>query len=63
MACGTGACATLAAAYMNHLSNQKAVLELNGGCLTIEWQDGVMFQEGPATFVYDGELNPDWLIG
>ena len=63
MACGTGACATLAAAYMNHLSNQKAVLELNGGCLTIEWQDGVMFQEGSATFVYDGELNPDWLIG
>ena len=62
MACGTGACATLVAACVNHLSNQKAVLELNGGSLSVEYQNGVVYQEGPAVFVYDGEIDPDWLL-
>ncbi|MCR5296045.1 MAG: diaminopimelate epimerase [Clostridiales bacterium] len=58
MACGTGACATMAAAVVTGRAKEKAVLELNGGNLTIEW-DGVghtEFQEGPAEFVFDGEL-------
>ena len=57
LACGTGACATLAAAVLNGLSERKAVLELNGGPLTVEWdrETGHIFQEGPAEFVFDAE--------
>lgn len=55
MACGTGACATLVAAAVNGLTEKTAVLKLNGGDLRIEWKDGIVFQEGPAMFVFDGE--------
>ena len=57
MACGTGACATLAAAVANGLTDRKAALELNGGTLEIEWDEKTnhVFQEGPAEFVFDGE--------
>ena len=57
MACGTGACATLTAAVLNGLSERKAILELNGGPLTVEWDQGTnhVWQEGPAEFVFDAE--------
>lgn len=55
LACGTGACATLAAAAVNSLTEKKAALKLNGGVLQIEWSDGTIWQEGPAAFVFDGE--------
>ena len=56
LACGTGACATLTAAVANGLAEEKAVLKLNGGDLLIELKDGIVYQEGPAEFVFDGEL-------
>ena len=57
MACGTGACATLVAAAMNGLTGRKAELLLNGGKLTIEWNEesGHVLMTGPAEFVFDGE--------
>ena len=57
LACGTGACATLVAAVVNGLTDRKAYLDLNGGTLLIEWDEktGLVFQEGPAEFVFDGE--------
>ena len=57
LACGTGACATLVAAVLNGLCERKAVLELNGGPLTVEWdpETNHVFQEGPAEFVFDAE--------
>ena len=55
-ACGTGACATLTDAAVNGLTEEKAVLKLNGGDLLIELKDGIVYQEGPAEFVFDGEL-------
>ncbi len=56
LACGTGACATLVAAAASHLTGRKAVLELNGGNLLIEWDETTnhVFQEGPAAFVFEG---------
>lgn len=54
MACGTGACATLVAAAVNGLTEKKASLILNGGTLIIEWANDTVYQEGPASFVYDG---------
>ena len=56
LACGTGACATLTAAAVNGLTEEKAVLKLNGGDLLIELKDGIVYQEGPAEFVFDGVL-------
>ena len=58
MACGTGACATLVAGVLNGVCDRKAVLELNGGPLTVEWDPATnhVYQEGPAVFVFDGEL-------
>ena len=57
LACGTGACATLAAAVVNGLAERKSCLELNGGTLLIEWDEKNhhIYQEGPAEFVFDGE--------
>ena len=57
LACGTGACATLVAAAASGLTEKKAVLKLNGGDLLIEWKDGIVYQEGPAEFVFDGEIS------
>ncbi len=57
LACGTGACATLVATVLNGLCERKAILELNGGPLTVEWdpETNHVFQEGPAAFVFDTE--------
>ena len=57
MACGTGACATLVACVLNGLCERKAILELNGGPLMVEWdpETNHVFQEGPAEFVFDAE--------
>ena len=57
LACGTGASATLVAAVLNGKSERKAILELNGGPLTVEWDPVTnhVWQEGPAEFVFDCE--------
>ena len=57
MACGTGACATLAAAVLNGLTDREAVLQLNGGNLDIRWDEknNHIYMMGPASFVFDGE--------
>ena len=59
LACGTGACASLVATALNGLCERKAVLELNGGPLTVEWdpETNHVFQEGPAEFVFDTEYD------
>ena len=57
LACGTGACAALAAAVVNGLADRKAQVKLSGGNLQLEWneEDGHIYQSGPASFVFDGE--------
>ena len=57
MACGTGACATLAAAVVTGRSDREAVLHLNGGDLSIRWDPSSnhIFQKGPAEFVYEAD--------
>jgi len=59
LACGTGACATLAAAVVTGRSERKARLELTGGSLDIEWDEtsNDIFMTGPAEFVFDGTVN------
>lgn len=59
LACGTGTCATVAAACLNGICPHEPVtVELLGGQLIIEWKetDGHIYMTGPAEFVFDGEI-------
>jgi len=58
MACGTGTCASVAAAIAKgYCPYDKPVLvTLDGGTLCIEIkEDGTVFMTGPAEFVFEGE--------
>ncbi len=61
LACGTGACASLVASFINNKSDNKAVIHLLGGDLAIEWQgnDHPVYMTGNAENVF--EINPDSL--
>ncbi|RHI89155.1 MULTISPECIES: diaminopimelate epimerase [Phocaeicola] len=58
MACGTGACATAVAAYLNHKAGRKSRVRMDGGDLQIHWNetDGHVYMTGPAVKVFDGEI-------
>ena len=56
LACGTGACATLVAAVLNHKTERQVEIELDGGILTVEWaEDNHVYMTGPADLVFKGE--------
>jgi diaminopimelate epimerase len=56
LACGTGACATFAAARHKGLVGERAVLGLPGGDLEMRvGPAGQILMAGPATFVFAGE--------
>ena len=57
-ACGTGACATAVAAALTGKAGRQSTIVMDGGALTIEWRqaDNHVYMTGPATFVYDGEI-------
>ena len=57
-ACGTGACAALAAAARIKLTYRKATVTLPGGDLAIEWreQDDHILMTGPIAYEFDGFL-------
>lgn len=57
LACGTGACAVLVACVLNNYTDRKAVIELRGGELVINWaDDGIVYMTGPAREVFSGEI-------
>lgn len=57
-ACGTGACATAVAAVLTGRAKGTSRIVMDGGTLSIEWrkEDHHVYMTGPATFVFDGEL-------
>ena len=57
LACGTGACASLVAAVLTGKADRQVTMDLLGGSLELDWsfEDGHVYQEGPAKFVFDGE--------
>lgn len=56
-ACGTGACAALVAAHRKGLTGRRAILELDGGELEIEWRDdNHVIMTGPVTIEFEGTL-------
>lgn len=55
LACGTGACASVAAAVLNGLTDRKVRVHLLGGDLLVEWaKDGKIYMTGNAVRVYEG---------
>lgn len=58
MACGTGACATAVAAALTHRTGRESDIVMDGGTLHIEWceADNRVLMTGPATQVFDGEI-------
>jgi len=57
-ACGSGACAALVNAHRRGLTGRRAVLELDGGELTIEWRpDGHVLMTGPAVLAFQGSVD------
>lgn len=57
-ACGTGACATAVAAFINGLAGRKSNIIMDGGTVIVEWDEasGHILMTGPATKVFDGEI-------
>lgn len=58
LACGTGACAALVAANRRGLTDRKAMVELPGGALQIEWResDGHVLMTGEVGTSFKGEF-------
>ncbi len=58
LACGTGACAAVAAGIRRGLLDSPVVVQTHGGALTISWNGGAaaLFMAGPAATVFDGEI-------
>ena len=65
LACGTGACAVAVASILNgHVDGDKSVtVKLLGGDLQIFWnrQENLVYMTGPATTVFDGEIDVSFL--
>ena len=59
MACGTGACAALAAGVARGYTARRAVVRLLGGDLSIDWseREDRIYMTGPAVTVYKGEVD------
>lgn len=61
LACGTGACATVAASVLNNLTEQKVKVNLLGGAVIIEWcgskenLNGHVFMTGKADYSFFAE--------
>ncbi|MBO5259304.1 MAG: diaminopimelate epimerase [Agathobacter sp.] len=57
-ACGTGTCATVMACILNGYTDNKVLVHLRGGDLTIEYDEKTnhIFMTGPATEVFEGEI-------
>lgn len=57
-ACGTGACATAVAAALTGKSGRKTDIIMDGGSLTIEWDEKTdhVWMTGGAARIFDGEV-------
>jgi len=56
-ACGTAACAALASAVRRRLTDRRAIVELDGGALTVEWtENDHIIMTGPIELEFEGAL-------
>lgn len=60
LACGTGACAVVAAGVKTGLLGRDVTVRLEGGDLRVEWlEGGPMMMTGPAEKVFEGTIRID----
>jgi len=59
LACGTGACASAVASFLNGFTDEKVEVRLLGGILFIEYDEKTkkIYMTGPATEVFSGEMD------
>ena len=62
LACGTGACAAVAAGIRAGLLQTPVTVQTRGGELTIDWDGQTLQMTGPATTVFEGQLDIDALV-
>ncbi|MVW79383.1 diaminopimelate epimerase [Bordetella sp. 02P26C-1] len=62
LACGTGACAAVAAGIRRDLLDTPVRVHTRGGVLTIDWNGERLRMTGPATSVYNGQVDIDKLV-
>ncbi len=58
-ACGSGACGAVAVGIVQGLLNDKVLVHLPGGDLSISWngEGSPLYMTGPATHVFDGQIS------
>jgi len=57
LACGTGACAVVAAGVARGVLERRVLVHLPGGALSVVWkEDGCLSLEGPAEEVFEARL-------
>lgn len=62
LACGSGACAIVAAGVRRGLLGRRARVILDGGPLDIDWPEGAgVRMTGPVATVFEGALSPEFL--
>ena len=61
LACGTGACASVVACFLNGYTDRKVFVNLLGGKLEISYDknNNHVYLKGPARTVYEGEIDLD----
>ncbi len=55
-ACGSGACASMVAAYAHKKVDQKVRVSQSGGDLWIQWDGQQLFMTGPGVIVFTGVI-------
>jgi len=62
LACGTGACAAVAAGIRRGVLDTPVRVHARGGVLTVDWDGSSLRMTGPATSVYTGQVDIDQLV-
>ena len=58
LACGTGCCATAVACVLNDLTDPSVTVSVLGGEIQVTWdrEQDLVYMTGPATTVFEGEI-------
>ncbi|CFP64213.1 diaminopimelate epimerase [Bordetella pertussis] len=62
LACGTGACAAVAAGVRRGLLDSPVRVHTRGGMLTVDWNGERLRMTGPAISVFSGQVDIDRLV-
>lgn len=62
LACGTGACAAVAAGIRRDLLDSPVTVQTRGGALHIAWDGQALRMTGPAVSVFSGQIDIDALV-